>query len=451
MAGDGGFDCPKEPLVNAGQRDSAAHEHDAASSDSGNVPRWDLARDEFARQWSRVKRRVVLFIEPSPFAYVCGYMTRFQNYIRSLRDMNDEVLVVTTHKGAPAEFYGAKVIPSWSFPCPWYQSVPLSLALTPNIIRQIKDFKPDIIHSTSPGIMCFGALATARLLSVPLVFSYHTHVPAYVPKYTFSFLVEPMWSVIRFLHRSADHTLTTSHALARELLTHGAGSSGKMGVWPKGVDAAAFSPKHKSDAMRKLLSDGETKKPLIVHVGRLGAEKNLELLKPILKRLPGVRLALVGDGPMRAELEKGLSGLPVVFAGQMQGEKLSQAYASGDIFITPSESETLGNVVLEAMASGVPVVAARAGGIPDIVQENKTGLLFDPGNVDDAVSKLRQLLDSKKEKERLSKAARSETEKLDWKACSAAVRNEEYSAAVQAFLEKKHKAQGVALLAASSK
>lgn len=153
----------------------------------------------------------------------------------------------------------------------------------------------------------------------------------------------------------------------------------------------------------------------------------------------------------RAELEKEFAGLPVVFAGMMQGQQLAQAYASGDMFITPSESETLGNVVLEAMASGLPVVAARAGGIPDIVQDGETGLLFDPGSVDDAVSKVRQVLNSKSEKERLSHAARTETEKLDWKLCSAVVRNEAYSAAVQSFLEKKHKGStGSTLVAAAS-
>jgi sulfoquinovosyltransferase len=122
-------------------------------------------------------RRIALFVEPSPFAYVSGYKNRFQNFIKYLREMGDEVIVVTTHEGVPDEFHGAKVVGSWSFPCPWYQKVPLSLALSPRIIGEVARFKPDIIHASSPGIMVFGAMIIAKLLCVPLVMSYHTHVP----------------------------------------------------------------------------------------------------------------------------------------------------------------------------------------------------------------------------------------------------------------------------------
>uniref|UniRef100_A0A453IG04 Glycosyltransferase subfamily 4-like N-terminal domain-containing protein n=1 Tax=Aegilops tauschii subsp. strangulata TaxID=200361 RepID=A0A453IG04_AEGTS len=104
-------------------------------------------------EWSSRPHRIALFVEPSPFAYISGYKNRFQNFIKHLREMGDEVLVVTTHKGAPEEFHGAKVIGSWSFPCPLYQNVPLSLALSPRIFSAVSKFKPDIIHATSPGVM----------------------------------------------------------------------------------------------------------------------------------------------------------------------------------------------------------------------------------------------------------------------------------------------------------
>uniref|UniRef100_A0A2P2K7N4 Sulfoquinovosyl transferase SQD2 n=1 Tax=Rhizophora mucronata TaxID=61149 RepID=A0A2P2K7N4_RHIMU len=162
-------------------------------------------------------RRIALFVEPSPFAYVSGYKNRYQNFIRYLREMGDEVMVVTTHEGVPQEFYGAKLIGSRSFPCPWYQKVPLSLALSPRIISEVARFKPDIIHACSPGIMVFGALVIAKLLCVPIVMSYHTHVPVYIPRYTFSWLVKPMWLIIKFLHRAADLTLVPSAAIGRDL------------------------------------------------------------------------------------------------------------------------------------------------------------------------------------------------------------------------------------------
>ncbi|KAB5552152.1 hypothetical protein DKX38_009463 [Salix brachista] len=387
-------------------------------------------------------RRIALFVEPSPFAYVSGYKNRFQNFIKYLREMGDEVMVVTTHEGVPQEFYGAKLIGSRSFPCPWYQKVPLSLALSPRIISEVARFKPDIIHASSPGIMVFGALAIAKLLSVPIVMSYHTHVPVYIPRYTFSWLVKPMWMIIKFLHRAADLTLVPSAAIGRDLEAARVTAANKIRLWNKGVDSESFHPRFRCNEMRVRLSNGEPEKPLIVHVGRIGVEKNLDFLKRVMDRLPGARIAIIGDGPYREELEKMLTGIPAVFTGMLGGEELSQAYASGDVFVMPSESETLGLVVLEAMSSGIPVVAARAGGIPDIIspeQEGKTGFLYNPGDLDDCLSKLEPLLDNKELRETMGEAARQDMEKYDWKAATKKIRNEQYNAAI--WFWRKNRAQ----------
>ncbi|XP_022743278.1 sulfoquinovosyl transferase SQD2-like isoform X1 [Durio zibethinus] len=385
-------------------------------------------------------RRIALFVEPSPFSYVSGYKNRFQNFIRYLREMGDEVMVVTTHEGVPQEFYGAKLIGSRSFPCPWYQKVPLSLALSPRIISEVARFKPDIIHASSPGIMVFGALIIAKLLCVPIVMSYHTHVPVYIPRYTFSWLVKPMWLILKFLHRAADLTLVPSAAIGRDLQAARVTAANKIRLWNKGVDSESFHPRYRFHEMRLKLSNGEPEKPLVIHVGRLGVEKSLDFLKSVMDRLPGARIAFIGDGPYREELENLFSGMPAVFTGMLQGEELSQAYASGDVFVMPSESETLGLVVLEAMSSGIPVVGARAGGIPDIIpsdQEGKTGFLFTPGDVDDCLSKLEPLLQNKELRETIGKAARVEMEKYDWKAATKKIRNEQYNAAIWFWRKKR--------------
>ncbi|KAH6802921.1 sulfoquinovosyldiacylglycerol 2 [Perilla frutescens var. frutescens] len=387
-------------------------------------------------------RRIALFVEPSPFAYISGYKNRFQNFIKYLREMGDEVLVVTTHEGVPEEFYGAQLIGSRSFPFPWYQKVPLSLslALSPRIISAVSQFKPDIIHASSPGIMVFGALAIAKLLSVPIVMSYHTHVPVYIPRYTFSWLVQPMWLVIKCLHRAADLTLVPSAAIAKDLVDADVTTANMIRIWNKGVDSESFHPRFRSHEMRLRLSNGEPDRPLIVHVGRLGVEKSLDFLKKVMDKLPEARIAFIGDGPYREELEQMFSGMPAVFTGMLQGEELSQAYASGDVFVMPSESETLGLVVLEAMASGLPVVGARAGGIPDIIpeeQQGKTGYLFNPGDLDDCLSKLKPLLHDQELRETISKAARVETEKYDWRAATSKIRNENYNAAIWFWKKKR--------------
>lgn len=385
-------------------------------------------------------RRIALFVEPSPFAYVSGYKNRFQNFIKYLREMGDEVIVVTTHEGVPQEFHGAKLIGSWSFPCPWYQKVPLSLALSPRIISEVAKFKPDVIHASSPGVMVFGALIIAKLLCVPIVMSYHTHVPIYIPRYTFSWLVKPMWLIIKFLHRAADLTLVPSAAIGRDLQAARVTAAHKIRLWNKGVDSESFHPHFRSHEMRIRLSNGEPERPLIIHVGRLGVEKNLDFLKRVMDRLPGARIAFIGDGPYRPDLERMFSGMPAVFTGMLQGEELSQAYASGDVFVMPSESETLGLVVLEAMSSGVPAVAARAGGIPDIIPEDKEGkisFLFAPGDLDDCVNKIERLLSCGEFREAMGKAAREEMEKYDWRAATRKIRNEQYNAAIWFWRKKR--------------
>ena len=144
----------------------------------------------------------------------------------------------------------------------------------------------------------------------------------------------------------------------------------------------------------------------------------------------------------RDELEKMFTGMPAVFTGMLGGEELSQAYASGDVFVMPSESETLGQVVLEAMSSGIPVVGARAGGIPDIIPpelDGKTGFLFNPGDLDECLSKLELLLDNQELRETIGKAARQDMEKYDWKAATKKIRNEQYSAAI--WFWRKNRAQ----------
>lgn len=405
--------------------------------DPATAPLLAAAADETSRP-----RRIALFVEPSPFAYVSGYKNRFQNFIKHLREMGDEVIVITTHEGVPQEFYGAKLIGSWSFPCPWYQKVPLSLALSPRIISEVANFKPDIIHASSPGIMVFGALIIAKLLSVPIVMSYHTHVPIYIPRYTFSWLVKPMWLVIRFLHRAADLTLVPSAAISRDLQDAHVTAANRIRLWSKGVDSESFNPRYRTHEMRVRLTNGQPEKPLIIHVGRLGVEKSLDFLKRVMDRLPDACIAFIGDGPYKNDLEKLFSGMPVVFTGMLQGEELSQAYASGDVFVMPSESETLGLVVLESMSSGVPVVAARAGGIPDIIpedQEGKTSFLFTPGDLDDCVDKINRLLSCKEFRETMGKAARLEMEKFDWRAATRKIRNEDYNAAI--WFWKKKRAQ----------
>jgi glycosyltransferase involved in cell wall biosynthesis len=216
----------------------------------------------------------------------------------------------------------------------------------------------------------------ARSTGTPLVASFHTHLPRYLGHYALGLLEPLAWDWLRKLHNQAAVNICTSRPIADELIAKG--FERVRVAWRGGVDVDLFNPGKASHEMRERLGAGSG--PLLLYVGRLGAEKGLERLLAPLEAIPNARLALVGDGPHRAALERHFAGRNVRFMGRLQGEQLAAAYASADVFVFPSETDTFGLVLLEALASGLPVVAARAGGVSDIVRDGKDGMLVEPGD-----------------------------------------------------------------------
>lgn len=395
-------------------------------------------------------RRVCVMIEPTPFTYISGYKNRFQAMLRYLVEAGDQVLVVTTGPNCPTEWEGIPVVEAVGHRLPWYPDVPQSFGISPNVMRAVLAFKPDVVHCTSPGAMPLGCFLYCRVLrSVPLLLSYHTHVAKYIPDYCKPAWTVPVWQFLYYLfissgHRMADVTLTTSQQLAEELEgqnciwpalrrgpepTDGARQPEPLGVWRKGVDADLFHPRFKSADMRKLLSEGHPEDPLLLFIGRLGHEKNVFFVRDIMQELKRtgverVRFAVVGGGPAFEDLRVHFAGMPVHFAGALSGDELSQAYASADIFVMPSESETLGFVVLEAMAAGTPVVAVRAGGIPDIIQKQEVGYLYESQDSKGAAAAIGRLLGDRALHQRVAEAARAEVCKWDWRAATRHLRRQ---------------------------
>jgi len=377
------------------------------------------------------RRRVAIVVEPTPFTHVSGYSNRFKTLLKYLREAGDDVLVITpdNSRDAPTEFEGAQIRNIGGFRFPLYKHITLSFGFF-GVYSSLRDFKPDVIHVSTPGVIVLSILIYARMLRIPVLFSYHTHLPVYARSYGLSFLEKLSWAVIRFVHNRADATLATSPQLCSELVQNGVE---RVGLWRKGVDTAVFNPMFRSSEMRSRMSDGNPNDPLLVYIGRLGAEKNLTLLASVLDRLPRARLALVGAGPFREDLEKELGGRKVKFMGQMVGTELSEAFASADVFVMPSESETLGFVVMESMASGVPVVGARAGGVQDLISHENTGFLFSPGDAQEASEYIERVLGDAQLRDRLVGAARREAERWDWKAATAVTRNLHYRRAMSNF------------------
>ena len=403
-----------------------------------------------------------------------GYNTRFRNTIAQLVAQGAEVLVVTTGAGRslpgvafpagvapPTEFAGAQVVGAPAFGCPLYWQAPLSFAASPEVWSRLRAFKPDVVHVTSPGVMLLAAGLYARRLDVPLVLSYHTDVPSYVERYGFGFLKPLLWACIRAAHRAAHLSVAASESLAAVLVAEGAAPARLVSHWRKAVDSEVFNPKWKSSAARAALQaapaaepaptagqqqGSDADEPLLLYVGRLGAEKNVDFLRPLLASVPRARLAIVGDGPARADLEAAFAAEPevarrVTFAGTLRGAALSAAFASADVFVMPSETETLGFVVLEAMASGLPVVAVAAGGIPDIItQPGANGFLYAPGDAAAASAAVNALLGDAALRQRVGEAARQESTRWDWAAATDDLLTTQYPRAVAAHRAGLHRA-----------
>lgn len=359
--------------------------------------------------------KVALFTETF-LPKVDGIVTTVCQTIAQLRRLGHEVLVVAPD-GGPAEFEQCRVIGIPGHAFPFYPELRLSFPRS-SISLVLEEFQPDIIHAVEPVCLGIAALCSSGgrdggRLRVPLVVSYHTDLPKYLRYFHLGFVEPFIWQMLRFRHSRATMNLCTSTVIVQELEEHGIEC---VALWPGGVDTSRFHPDRRSAAMRERLTAGHPDSPLLLYAGRLSTEKSIERLIPILRAVPQARLALVGDGPHRPALERHFAGLPVVMAGFLHGNELAEAFASSDIFVMPSETETLGLVVLEAMASGLPVVGARAGGIPDMIENGVNGYLFD--SEAQAASQAVQLAADPALRNAITNAARATALNRSWEAAT---------------------------------
>ena len=355
----------------------------------------------------RLPRRVALFTETF-LPRVDGIVNTLCWTLRGLVEAGCEPLVVAP-RGNTALLPGVQVIGASSMPFPLYPEVRLAL-MGPGIGQQLDRFQPDVIHLVGPVVNGVGGLLYAQRRGIPVLASFHTNLARYTHHYSLGWLEAWVWRALRTVHNRCALTLCPSHALLRDLRGRG---FERLRYWSRGVDTTHFSPDRASRAWRQKLGvpDGTT---LLLYVGRLAREKRVAHLAPVLRGLRRVHLAIVGDGPARAELEQTFAGLPVTFTGYLRGEALATAYASSDLFVFPSDSEAFGNVVLEAMASGLPVVAAAAGGVEDLVEHGSTGHLFAPTSIADLEACIRQELEDPAARRRHGQAGRAAAEARTW-------------------------------------
>lgn len=339
-----------------------------------------------------------------------GVVTRLSATVRQLRQSGHEVLIVAP-RGADSDFVGAQVrgVPTLSVPF-IYGGKPWGLPL-PRAHRYIKEFGADVVHVVNPMLLGMAGVWSARRQQLPLVASYHTDVARYAGFYHLAWLRPLIWWVVRLLHGRATVNLATSESAAAQLTDRGIP---RVQLWRRGVDLDLFDPARRNGSADAARAAGRMR---ALYVGRIAGEKGLDRLAPLVTLGGDTDLVLVGDGPGRAELARRFAGAPVQFAGTLHGTELAAAYADADVFVFPSTTETLGLVLLEALASGVPVLAADTPASREIAGACPAFRLFPPDRPDLVPGLVKELLDVAPRQE-LATLARAEAQRWGWRAAT---------------------------------
>jgi phosphatidylinositol alpha 1,6-mannosyltransferase len=321
----------------------------------------------------------------------------------------EETDVFTEHVGK----YEVLSIPS--LPFPYYRDVRLSAPAYLSVLRLARRFRPDLIHSETEFVIGRIGQLVGATLGIPRVSSYHTDFSRYTAEYGIGWLRQPVMSYIARFHRRSLRTYTPSAPSREDLLRNGLRD---VEVWGRGVDINAYSPKYRNAALRERLQLGD--RFTFVYVGRLAAEKNAETIveayAKAIKVLPpdSTRLVVAGAGPREAAV-RAAAPEGVIFLGYLDRHRdLPALYASSNAFLFASLTETLGLVVLEAMASGLPVIASPAGGVADHLRDGVNGIAYPPRDADAMAAAMVALATDPERTRRLSEGARRTAETLSW-------------------------------------
>jgi glycosyltransferase involved in cell wall biosynthesis len=299
------------------------------------------------------------------------------------------------------------------FPIPRYPGLKLGLPAKHRLIRLWAENRPDVVHLVTEGPLGSSALFAARKLGIPVSSDFHTNFHSYSKHYGFGWLYKTVAAHLRNLHNRTDTTLVPTQELRNTLAQEGYKN---LQVVARGVDTTLFHPRKRSEKLRRqwgLIGENDL---AVIYVGRISAEKNLPLVLRTFEAMqainPNLKLVLVGDGPVRAELQRQNPGY--VFAGMRTGEDLAAHYASGDVFLFPSMTETYGNVTVEAMASGLAVVAFRYAAAAEHIVHERNGLHAEFGNEEEFIVQACKLAIDVTRVYKMRMQAHQTMLKLDW-------------------------------------
>ena len=340
-----------------------------------------------------------------------GVALTLNRLVGYLEDNGVQVLVFAPTAGKPALEHHGELVSVPSVPLPGRPEYRLALGLPGYLKRRLLDFAPDLIHIAVPDLLGHAALSLAERHAIPAVASYHTRYETYLKHYWYLARLEnPLKSILRRFYGRCREVYVPSESVREALLSDGLKDNFRP--WPRGIDTERFAPGKRSPVWRARHGIGADEL-VVLHVSRLVREKRLDTLTAALGRLAVPHRALiVGDGPDRGFAEKELPH--AIFTGFLNGEDLAVAYASSDIFVFPSDSESFGNVTLEAMAAGLPCICADATGSRSLVVEGETGFLAPADDADAFAAYITMLATDCGSRRRMGEAARARALTFSW-------------------------------------
>lgn len=340
-----------------------------------------------------------------------GVALTLNRLVSYLQSQGVEVLVFAPTAERPALVHEGTLVSVPSIPLPGRPEYRLAFGLPGALQRQMLDFQPDVIHIAVPDLLGHAALSLAHRHNIPAVASYHTRYETYLKHYWYLAGLEYLLkNILRRFYGRCREVYVPSDSVREALLAGGLRDNFKP--WPRGIDTGRFTPQKRSPEWRARYCLGADEL-VVLHVSRLVREKRLDTLTGALNRIAQPhRVVIVGDGPDRSAAERELPH--AIFTGFLSGEELATAYASSDIFVFPSDSESFGNVTLEAMASGLPCVCADATGSRSLVVAGETGFLAPADDAAAFAAQITALATDPALRQRMGTAARARARTFSW-------------------------------------
>ncbi|MDI6401572.1 glycosyltransferase family 1 protein [Balneolaceae bacterium ANBcel3] len=342
-----------------------------------------------------------------------GVSHTLNRLVAYLESRGIDVMVFGPWTPEPAIQHEGTFVPVYSISAPGRPEYRVSLGFPETEKKVLEDFNPDIIQISTPDLLGYLALRYAQKKNIPVVSSYHTHFSSYLKYYKLSFMEKWLWKYLFWFYSKCEHLYIPSPSILQDLKDMHIPC--ELRIWSRGVDTSLFSPEKRDMKWRRSLGISDEDK-VVAFVSRLVWEKNLEqvarTMQGLVRKNPSVKTLIIGDGPARPDLQERLPD--TIFTGHLEGESIAKAYASSDLFFFPSDTESFGNVTLEAMSCGLPAVVADAAGSRSLVDEGVTGYKVQAKDTNTFIRYLDELARDDQKAQAMGKASREKAMKYDW-------------------------------------